>query len=58
MRDSHGFIWFCTRDGLSMFDRYHFANYKIRLKLKGPSFFGNRSLTQKRVSAAKGWATP
>jgi len=29
MRDSHGFIWFCTRDGLSRFDGYHFTNYKI-----------------------------
>jgi signal transduction histidine kinase/ligand-binding sensor domain-containing protein len=29
MRDSHGFIWFCTRDGLSRFDGYRFVNYKI-----------------------------
>jgi ligand-binding sensor domain-containing protein/signal transduction histidine kinase len=29
MRDSHGFIWFCTRDGLSRFDGYRFTNYKI-----------------------------
>src|SRR2546425_9579895 len=28
-RDSHGFIWFCTRDGLSRFDGYRFVNYKI-----------------------------
>ncbi len=29
MRDSHGFIWFCTRDGLSRFDGYRFTNYKV-----------------------------
>src|SRR5215831_9218360 len=29
VRDSHGFIWFCTRDGLSRFDGYRFTNYKI-----------------------------
>jgi ligand-binding sensor domain-containing protein/two-component sensor histidine kinase len=29
MRDSRGFLWFCTRDGLSRFDGYRFVNYKI-----------------------------
>src|SRR5215467_3608076 len=29
MRDSHGFIWLCTRDGISRFDGYGFVNYKI-----------------------------
>jgi signal transduction histidine kinase/ligand-binding sensor domain-containing protein len=29
MRDSRGFIWFCTRDGLSRFDGYRFINYRI-----------------------------
>lgn len=27
--DSRGFMWFCTRDGLSRFDGYRFTNYKL-----------------------------
>jgi ligand-binding sensor domain-containing protein len=27
VQDSHGFMWFCTPDGLSRFDGYGFANY-------------------------------
>lgn len=26
-QDSHGFMWFCTSEGLSRFDGYRFANY-------------------------------
>jgi PAS domain S-box-containing protein len=29
MRDSHGFIWFCTRDGLSRFDGSRFVTYQV-----------------------------
>src|SRR3982751_4023145 len=27
VRDSHGFLWFCTGGGLSRFDGYNFKNY-------------------------------
>jgi ligand-binding sensor domain-containing protein len=27
VRDSRGFIWFCTADGLSRFDGYSFTNF-------------------------------
>jgi ligand-binding sensor domain-containing protein/two-component sensor histidine kinase len=29
MRDSHGFLWFCTRDGLSRFDGSRFVTYQV-----------------------------
>jgi len=29
IRDSHGLMWFCTRDGVSSFDGYRFVNYRV-----------------------------
>jgi ligand-binding sensor domain-containing protein/two-component sensor histidine kinase len=28
-QDSHGFIWFCTNEGISRFDGYGFTNYSV-----------------------------
>src|ERR1700730_12835119 len=35
VRDSRGFIWFCTPEGLSRFDGYKFTNYGIEQGLPG-----------------------
>jgi ligand-binding sensor domain-containing protein len=29
VRDSHGYLWFCTENGLSRFDGYKFTNYTV-----------------------------
>ena len=34
-QDSHGFLWFCTAEGLSRFDGYSFANYQTADGLPG-----------------------
>jgi signal transduction histidine kinase/ligand-binding sensor domain-containing protein len=36
MRDSRGFMWFCTRDGLSRFDGSQFVTYQIGDKASPP----------------------
>jgi ligand-binding sensor domain-containing protein len=36
VRDSHGFLWFCTADGLSRFNGYEFTTYGIEDGLPHP----------------------
>ncbi len=45
MRDSRGFMWFCTRDGLSRFDGARFVTYQIGDKNAQPSV---ESITETR----------
>ena len=37
VRDSRGFLWFCTAEGLSRFDGYRFTTYSIEHGLPHPS---------------------
>src|SRR5438034_5633336 len=36
VRDSHGFLWFCTGDGLSRFNGYDFTTYGFEQGLPHP----------------------
>src|SRR5215471_14463048 len=45
MRDSRGFMWFCTRDGLSRFDGARFITYRVGDKNSPP---GIEALTETR----------
>ncbi|MBX7172317.1 MAG: PAS domain S-box protein [Pyrinomonadaceae bacterium] len=36
MRDSQGFLWFCTRDGLSRFDGTEFITYQVGIENSSP----------------------
>ncbi|HJQ31054.1 MAG TPA: ATP-binding protein [Pyrinomonadaceae bacterium] len=40
MRDSRGFMWFCTRDGLSRFDGTRFITYQLGGELAPPGVVG------------------
>src|SRR5215831_18560113 len=40
MRDARGFMWFCTRDGLSRFDGARFVTYRIGDKNGPPGIEG------------------
>src|SRR5205085_5899109 len=37
VRDSRGFLWFCTEEGLSRFDGYSFINYSTAQGLPQPA---------------------
>jgi signal transduction histidine kinase/ligand-binding sensor domain-containing protein len=39
-RDSRGFMWFCTRDGLSRFDGARFVTYQVSAKDSPPGIEG------------------
>ena len=52
MRDSRGFMWFCTRDGLSRFDGARFITYRVGDKKSPP---GIESLTE--TSGGVFWIT-
>src|SRR5215831_7156644 len=45
MRDSRGFMWFCTRDGLSRFDGSRFITYRLGVQ-NGPP--GIEAITETR----------
>jgi ligand-binding sensor domain-containing protein len=40
VEDSHGFMWFCTAEGLSRFDGYQFTNYRTEQCLPSDTRIG------------------
>jgi len=50
MRDSRGFMWFCTRDGLSRFDGARFVTYRVGDKNAPP---GIEALYQTAASGGR-----
>jgi signal transduction histidine kinase/ligand-binding sensor domain-containing protein len=39
VQDSRGFLWFCTGEGVSRFDGYHFTNYGVADGLPAPPVY-------------------
>src|SRR2546423_1771557 len=49
MRDSRGFLWACTRDGLSRFDGSRFVTYQIGDKGAPPRYRTDPRDSQRRL---------
>jgi len=55
VRDSRGFLWFCTEGGLSRYDGYSFTNYAVEQGLPGgPGYFFNRKTLRPLTDASGG----